>query len=886
MRRTTFHIAVLALAACSESGQDGSPSPDGFRDSSGSPRSDGGEPNPTTGDGPSAPSRGDGTPDQAPPGTPAAAVFCPVGDHSQTDTVVGPLAPAASASGTETLITIDGRGEDWAGRPVLLNDPATDSEPGFPGLTIGYAFRNQHALYLYVEALYPDATYDSIEMDLEVDGRRYFVGWGPGSDHPWLADVTTEWVDLGSANRSSFTFGLGVEARLDLRDLGSPEQLRVKEVRVMVGECCEWPEWRSSDQWRPTADLPVIAEVDPAWRLVSPGGAREADIMLSAPDTSAIALDFDAASGRVQVMGNTGAVPATAMVLVGNLELNDFVTVQADILGSFEAELAAAPGTHIMVKQDTTGIIIKPEDERHRFDENMIAPGVLLRLPLKPSNDGIPFSAGARACCGDQGSAPWSITGSYDRNSLQPGEALRIIGRVSVWAPWDVRPPRDYLNLQITMLGDANGWQVGRAGKFVTPFLTATNLPIERSLSGPPMGQLHLGNTPLDWKLEDGRWVADFSEEMRLPGDLSPGLYSLTAGGLWELFQAELEPLAAFRPFDVVIRDQHAHWATLGAFTVGSPEPMRLAATLLADELSEGSRGGVLAREDRGAFDISARAATRHDPIVPRLDFYGEPWAYRLEPYVPMLDAINRALPIPPSIDFDFADSELTVVIARPDGETEVLGPAPLAQYAVKSPRTPWHDAVGRGGGELREIPQLQGPGETFAYRFPVDGDYTLTLNGHISGTDGRRYGICGTYDLTVASVLDIETSLLPGTPFEVGDVLGPTLTTMPGVPADVTYTVANVAADGTATAQTFTGRANRHGWWDGDGATFAFQREASTEWTSTPATPPQMVPCGPAACASAAWWPRPTHPWSPTAAAARTTRPRWHRPGPSRPPL
>ena len=41
-----------------------------------------------------------------------------------------------------------------------------------------------------------------------------------------------------------------------------------------------------------------------------------------------------------------------------------------------------------------------------------------------------------------------------------------------------------------------------------------------------------------------------------------------------------------------------------------------------------------------------------------------------------------------------------------------------------------------------------------------------------------------------------------------------------------MTYTVTHVAADLTRTAQTFTGRANEYGWWDGDGAVLAFQRD------------------------------------------------------------
>ncbi len=134
-----------------------------------------------------------------------------------------------------------------------------------------------------------------------------------------------------------------------------------------------------------------------------------------------------------------------------------------------------------------------------------------------------------------------------------------------------------------------------------------------------------------------------------------------------------------------------------------------------------------------------------------------------------------------------------------------------------------WGDTLGGGGGELRELPQLQGPGDTFAYRFPSDGDYVIEALGFVRGVDGRRYDVCGTYDLTVANTLDVETSLIPTTPFEVGDSLAPTVTVVPAMAVDVSYTVTIVGPDGATTTETFTGRSNAYGYWDGGGATFIF---------------------------------------------------------------
>ena len=51
-------------------------------------------------------------------------------------------------------------------------------------------------------------------------------------------------------------------------------------------------------------------------------------------------------------------------------------------------------------------------------------------------------------------------------------------------------------------------------------------------------------------------------------------------------------------------------------------------------------------------------------------------------------------------------------------------------------------------------------------------------------------------------------------------------VTVFPGVAADITFTVNQVAANGEVVSATFSGRANDNGWWDGDGAVWTFQRD------------------------------------------------------------
>ncbi|MBT3942600.1 MAG: hypothetical protein HOF43_07805 [Chloroflexi bacterium] len=554
------------------------------------------------------------------------------------------------------------------------------------------------------------------------------------------------------------------------------------------------------------------------------GSAGEASSLLATPDTRAISIDFDPDLYSAVVTGSAGSVPPLANLLVGNIELNDFVVLTADETGAFSTDIAGVEGTHVLVKQDTTGNFINPE--RAALDENLIAPGVLIQIPVIPASDGIAFSAGAKPCCGADAIAPFTVTGVLETDHIEPGGQARVSGTVTVFTAAANRPANEQFQLQMTLLGDANGRQVGRAGKFVSPFLTPTGLPIERTLGSTPIGRFLVGAQEISFEFNGRHWVATFEMDISVPELTREGTYSLVAGNLWNVTDAALPPVYGLRPSDVFNRDPNQYRPNLTTVVVGDPNPMRLTTTLLADQVDDGARGGLVAREDFGLFDIGGRSSTRHEAAIPRLDPYGTPWSYQLDPFAPMLDVVDRALPGAPALNPDFSASALKVTVERPDGSIDVLGPAPLTRYGVKSPRTAWDQPLGLGGGELREIPQLMGDGDTFAYSFPTDGDYVVTLNGKVSDANGNVHGICGTYDVTVANHLEIETSMLPTTPFEVGNSIAPTVTILPGVPAEIVYTVTHVAADKEVVQQTFSGTANNYGWWDGNGETFTFDRD------------------------------------------------------------
>ena len=544
--------------------------------------------------------------------------------------------------------------------------------------------------------------------------------------------------------------------------------------------------------------------------------SKQASKILSAPKTGLITLNYDSTRTTTNVSGAAGSVPSEAHVMVANLELGDFVVVAADDNGSFDANISGHPGTHIMVKQDTTRQIFNVENPAETHGPNTLRtifpPGVLMPIPMENNGGGLNFSSAGRLSS-DQ-DAPWTIDGSASKKDLTLGQSIPISGTVSIRTGKETPPSNAKLDFQSEFLINSSGRQVGGSRIFTTNLFTPTNLPIEsKGLLGK---QYRLGEADLEWQFDGDNWTSDFSTTLT-PEDSSPrGLH---------LLKASLSGVSNLprKGSPHILQRSFLQEASLGTMNIGETGAMTLTSTLLADELSEGSRGGVISREDLGVFDIVHRAGVRHQPVVPRLDGYGKSWRYRLEPYVPLLGVVDRAPPAAPSIKFDFASSSLKVTVLRPDGKTDTLGPAPLAKYAVKSPRTPWHKTVSEGGGNLGEVPQLQSDVDAFNYEFPTDGDYVVTLNGEIKDIFGRTYSIAGTYDITVANVLDIETNILPGTPLDVGDSFPAGLRIMPGLPATIDFTITHVGSDGISKTDKISGKANDHGWWDGDGyhATF-----------------------------------------------------------------
>ena len=202
---------------------------------------------------------------------------------------------------------------------------------------------------------------------------------------------------------------------------------------------------------------------------------------------------------------------------------------------------------------------------------------------------------------------------------------------------------------------------------------------------------------------------------------------------------------------------------------------------------ADGSRGTVAA-EDIGDFQIASRIATQsHAYVIPRVSRQGgDPISYRLEPYLPMVAQGDRHLPNVPTVAFKPPSGSLSVRVIRPAGKVDQLGPATFADLHTRTPATSTGIALDDGGGNLADVIQLSTSSGLFDYQFPDYGEYTIEMVGAVEDIYGNTYEGGGTYKLYLAEQLDLEPATLPMTPFQVGDVLNPGVTILPGVPAEV----------------------------------------------------------------------------------------------------
>ena len=545
------------------------------------------------------------------------------------------------------------------------------------------------------------------------------------------------------------------------------------------------------------------------------------------PKAALISVSPPTADGEVTLTGASGSVAPHSAVVAITLETGHFTTAQATANGSFTATLSAPPGTSVLIKADPAGTNVARFVNRDSGDRTIdiaTLSGTILRV-ADPPGAGISISGAGRR---DNSSLPvWTFRGSLNTHTLAPGDPLRIHGTVRVDSP--VLQGADMLQVNTSLgLERADGPSLLHLNSSsASTFLTPTGLPIERRGQWWATGFNQYRELPLG-KSTATRAEAEVDLTLPLPPDLPAGYYRPFLNFFFPNLPPEAPPIQPF--IDLPGRLSGA--VVLPTIKVGNPIPPHLDWVLLLDTLSNGSRG-VVAVEDADRFGIAQRILTTSDTfVIPRLDAAsGQPLTYRLEPFVPTLSLANNsggAPPNPPYIPFRFPSGSLTVRIRHPDGTETVLGPAPFAQSRLKS----LVDKEGGflldgGGGHLREVHQLSTMDPRFEVTFAQDGLHVITVEGTIDDIWGNTWTGGGTYEVHVGRVLALDTAVLPGTHFEVGDGFNPGLVVSPPVTAEVEVRLQHIPHSDIDQLQerVIRGRTNRFGYFQPAGNTLIFEQ-------------------------------------------------------------
>ncbi|MBN1148856.1 MAG: FecR domain-containing protein [Anaerolineales bacterium] len=295
------------------------------------------------------------------------------------------LIPYGQTPAASTQIVIDGRPDDWAARQALSADPAGDAEQGFIDLAESYAFVNQQALYVMIETVDPNAPLAQFDIEIWTPERQYLLTWQPGEGGAWIADITTEWQDIGPAERSSFWMDEVIEMRIDLRDLEQPEKVDLSEVRAMVGKCCG-EEWRAADQWKP-AIVPALNETDSPAPTIPYGQTPEAET-------------------KILIDGNASDWSGQA-------------AVSEDMVGDAESGFLDLASGYAFINQQALYFLLEtvdPEAGFVQFDIELQADDRLLMLSWQPGS--------ATAYLADISGGGWQGIGDASRSRFAFGPAL------------------------------------------------------------------------------------------------------------------------------------------------------------------------------------------------------------------------------------------------------------------------------------------------------------------------------------------------------------------------------------------------------------------------------------------------------------------------------
>ena len=711
--------------------------------------------------------------------------------------------------------------------------------------------------------------YQEVSFGSPNESGYYSLGVPPGTYqismyHDDFLNKTLEGAEVTQDTVLNITLESGVplEGKV-VDDAGQP----VPDAQVCAHESTEAEWWRFCSQTEPGGNFQLSVPPDAVYivriSLVAPQrltrhrlevhGVGVSDLVLTVsraptpfvpdgpPKAALISISPPTADGEVTLTGAAGAVAPHSAVVAFTLETGHFTTAQATGSGSFTVALFAPAGSSVFIKADPVGlsmarflfdegdsIFLSNGEQIGNVDALPALPGTILRIAGPPGADTLISSAG-RTDWQEHGLPAWTFNGSLNTQTFISGDPLRVQGTVQVHSPalQGVGGLQVDTRLRLERLSDTDGSSILRRNTFASTFLTPTGLPIERNPLNWDEGLDEYQQVPLV-KTASARAEAEIDLTLTLPSDLPAGYYRPFLQFSFPEMPLENPPsrsVMGLLHFAGRGSEDEAH---LSIIRVGNPAPPHLYWPLLLDTLSNGSRG-VMAAEDADHFGVAQRILTSSETfVIPRLSATSsQPLTYRLEPFVPTVGLTNAAPPSPPRIPFQFPSGSLTVRIRHPDGRETVLGPAPFVQSRSKSLVDEEGFSLDRGGGHITDIYQLSTMDPRFDVTFAQDGLHVITVEGTIDDIWGNTWTGGGTYEVHVGRVLALDTAVLPGTHFEVGDSFNPGLVVSPPMTVEIEIRLQHIPHSDLSHLQerVIRGRTNRFGYFQPAGNSFVFEQ-------------------------------------------------------------
>ena len=400
----------------------------------------------------------------------------------------------------------------------------------------------------------------------------------------------------------------------------------------------------------------------------------------------------------------------------------------------------------------------------------------------------------------------WEMTITTSQRAFNPGDGMTLaidFDIDSIGLAYNAERINGIYTLVTGMRTfNTDGDMIGASHTMTSTIMNGDGIPIEGETQGLPTdrfgGAFHhpidsyavTPSSDLQINTTAGTIHGTAMHGITIDPDTPPGWYLLRIDIGLEISEDDHVTLWGINPSNQSITEDEQSYAVVGPVAIGTTSQPQISWTLFSNSLPG---GGVIPLEDRGYFATSRGLGYSSLPILPMTDSRGGQIRYLIEPDFPMVwNPFMRTSGT--ALDLDLHSGWMEARIENPDGAILDLGGAPF------------NGRRGIGATTLQD---------KFAFSFSSYGRHRIELTGWIRDASNQTYVGGGVYEVYVAQPIQIETNVLPGTPFTIDSYFDSGFQLYPPVPAQVNVTwQLDTWSSGNVAAETFDTTANRWGFY------------------------------------------------------------------------